>query len=52
MALQFGQWAALSYEPAAPYRYEPHLSILDVLMWLPPETVRAALKTNLTLLSI
>lgn len=50
IALQFAQWAPLAYEPAAPYRFEPHLSILDVLMWLPPDRVRAALRDNLTLL--
>ena len=40
--LRFTDLPALSYA-CAPYVYEPYLSILDVLMWCAPETVRAAL---------
>lgn len=46
--LSFAEVAEFSYEPA-PYRYEPHLSILDVLLWNEPERVANALRENLTL---
>jgi hypothetical protein len=43
VALTFAEFEALRYNPA-PYRYEPHLSIIDVLLWNAPQTVVAALR--------
>ncbi|CAN7154773.1 WbqC family protein [Trinickia sp. LjRoot230] len=48
VALQFAEVAAFAYDPA-PYRYEPHLSIIDVLLWNPPERVAQALRSHLAL---
>jgi len=48
VALEFADVAEFAYEPA-PFRYEPHLSIVDVLLWNAPERVAAALRSNLTL---
>jgi len=46
--LSFAEVTEFAYEPT-PYRYEPHLSILDVLLWNEPERVANALRENLTL---
>lgn len=46
--LRFAEVAEFAYDPA-PYRYEPHLSMLDVLLWNEPSRVAAALRENLTL---
>lgn len=46
--LMFAEVGEFAYDPA-PYRYEPHLSILDVLLWNEPGRVAAALRENLTL---
>ncbi|WP_206950686.1 WbqC family protein [Trinickia acidisoli] len=46
--LSFAEVAEFAYEPK-PYRYEPHLSILDVLLWNEPERIAKALRENLTL---
>lgn len=46
--LLFAEVAEFAYEPE-PYRYEPNLSILDVLLWNEPERVAAALRENITL---
>lgn len=43
--LRFAEFAEFSYDPA-PYRYEPHLSVLDVLLWNDPARVREALLQN------
>ncbi|WP_236715501.1 WbqC family protein [Pseudomonas sp. BMS12] len=43
--LQFLEFSEFRYD-TAPYVYEPGLSILDVLMWNPPQTVREALFRN------
>ncbi|RDU98389.1 hypothetical protein DWV00_13875 [Trinickia dinghuensis] len=48
--LSFAEVAEFAYEPT-PYRYEAHLSILDVLLWNEPELVAAALRENLTLVA-
>ena len=47
-ALEFADVAEFAYDPA-PFRYEPHLSIVDVLLWNAPKRVAAALRSNLTL---
>ena len=43
IALRFVEPPALRYD-CSPYAFVEHLSILDVLMWNPPETVAAALR--------
>jgi hypothetical protein len=48
--LSFAEVAEFAYEPG-PYRYEPHLSILDVLLWNEPERVAAALRENIELVA-
>jgi hypothetical protein len=48
VSLFFADMEEFVYEPS-PYRYVPHLSILDVLMWNPPGKVVEALKTKTTL---
>lgn len=50
VALSFAEVAEFAYEPK-PYRYEPHLSILDVLLWNEPQHVADALRKNLTLVA-
>jgi hypothetical protein len=42
--LSFLEMPVFTY-PTGPFDFEPHLSILDVLMWNPPDRVLAALKT-------
>lgn len=42
--LSFLEMPAVVYD-TTPYQFEPQLSILDVLMWNSPETVRGALRT-------
>lgn len=48
--LLFAEVAEFSYTPG-PYRYEPHLSIIDVLLWNEPERVAHKLRENLTLVA-
>lgn len=48
VTLEFADVAEFSYDPA-PFCYEPHLSIVDVLLWNAPERVADALRGNLTL---
>jgi hypothetical protein len=43
--LQFAEFDELRYEPA-PWRYEPHLSILDVLLWNDASQVADALRSH------
>ena len=43
--LQFAEFDELRYEPA-PWRYEPHLSILDVLLWNDASSVADALRSH------
>lgn len=42
--LRFLEMPAFVYE-TGPFEFEPHLSILDVLMWNPPDRVREAIGT-------
>lgn len=44
VALAFLSMAEFRYD-TKPFEFIPHLSIIDVLMWNSPETVRSALKT-------
>jgi hypothetical protein len=44
IGLSFVEMPPFIYD-TRPYRFEPHLSIVDVLMWNAPETVRRALRT-------
>ncbi|MCO4875762.1 WbqC family protein [Paraburkholderia caribensis] len=46
--LLFAEFGELRYDPA-PYKYEPHLSILDVLLWNPRERITQALREQTTL---
>lgn len=48
--LLFAEVAEFAYDPT-PFRYEPHLSILDVLLWNEPQRVAAALRENITLVA-
>ncbi|HVW53243.1 MAG TPA: WbqC family protein [Trinickia sp.] len=48
--LLFAEVAEFAYDPA-PFRYEPHLSMLDVLLWNEPLRVAAALRENVTLVT-
>jgi len=45
VALKFAEFEEFSYDPT-PYRYEPHLSVIDVLLWNAPDKVAAALRTQ------
>ena len=45
IALHFAQTTEFAYD-TAPYQYEPNLSILDVLMWNPPEVVIEAARNG------
>jgi hypothetical protein len=45
VALKFAEFDEFSYDPA-PYRYEPHLSVIDVLLWNAPDKVAAALSSH------
>ena len=47
ITLQFANTTEFAYN-TAPYQYEPYLSILDVLMWNPPEVVTEAVRNGLT----
>jgi hypothetical protein len=49
ITLYFAEFAEFAYA-TAPYTYEPHLSILDVMMWNSPESIHAHLKKGTTLL--
>jgi len=46
ISLFFAQPTEFAYK-TAPYQYEPYLSILDVLMWNPPEVVAEAARTRI-----
>lgn len=48
--LNFLQFSEFAYSTNR-YEYQPHLSILDVLMWNSPQQVRDALRTNCKILS-
>lgn len=48
--LLFAQFGELRYEPS-PFAYEPHLSILDTLLWTPREHIAQALRDNTTLIA-
>jgi hypothetical protein len=43
--LRFAEFEEFRYDPA-PYRYEAHLSIVDVLLWNSPQTVAGALRSH------
>lgn len=45
ISLQFAQPREFFYKPG-PYQYEPHLSILDVLMWTDPAAVAEAARSG------
>jgi hypothetical protein len=45
VALRFAEFGEFTYDPA-PYQYQPHLSIIDVLLWNAPETVAQALRSQ------
>lgn len=49
VSLYFAEFSEFKYE-TAPYTYEPHLSVLDVMMWNSPESIITSLKqgTHLT----
>lgn len=49
VALFFAEFEKFEYV-TTPYHYEPHLSILDVMMWNAPEYIVAALKNGITLI--
>lgn len=46
--LYFAEVSTFIY-PVKHYEYQPHLSILDVLMWNSPQEIRAAIATNVNL---
>lgn len=48
ISLQFAQPTEFVYD-TAPYQYEPYLSILDVLMWNPPDVVAEAVRSGLVI---
>lgn len=48
--LLFAGFGELRYDPA-PFKYEPHLSILDVLLWNSPERITQALREHTTLIA-
>lgn len=48
--LMFAEFDALAYD-TQPFTFEPHLSILDVLLWNSPDKVKTALRSHLTLTS-
>jgi hypothetical protein len=48
--LMFAEFEVLAYD-TQPFTFEPHLSILDVLLWNSPDQVNAALRSHLTLVS-
>lgn len=49
VSLNFSEFSEFKYI-TAPYQYEPHLSILDVMMWNSPEEITTAIKQGTTLL--
>jgi hypothetical protein len=49
ISLLFADFKEFEYA-TTPYRYEPHLSILDVMMWNASEDIVAALKRDTTLI--
>ncbi|TDN68006.1 WbqC family protein [Paraburkholderia sp. BL10I2N1] len=48
VSLRFAGFDEFTYDPA-PFRYEPHLSIIDVLLWNAPDKVAHALRSHVTL---
>jgi hypothetical protein len=48
VSLRFAAFDEFTYDPA-PYRYEPQLSIIDVLLWNAPDKVADALRSHVTL---
>lgn len=48
VALYFAEFSEFKYT-TKPYQYEPHLSILDVMMWNASDDIRNALKGNISL---
>ena len=51
ISLQFGQSNEFIYN-TSPYQYEPGLSILDVLMWNPPDVVAEEARNRLVIRNI
>jgi hypothetical protein len=50
VALRFAEFGEFTYDPA-PFQYQPHLSIIDVLLWNAPETVAEALRSQVQLVA-
>lgn len=48
MGLSFAKFESFDYS-TSPYSFEPHLSILDVMMWNSPEEIAQGIKAGLTL---
>lgn len=48
ITLQFAQPQEFTYE-TRPYEYTPHLSVLDVLMWSPPDAISEAVRSKVTI---
>ncbi|WP_287189473.1 WbqC family protein [Paraburkholderia sp.] len=48
VSLLFAGFDELKYEPS-PFQYEPHLSVLDVLLWNAPDKVARALRSHTVL---
>jgi hypothetical protein len=48
--LMFAEFEAFTYDTPF-YKFEPHLSILDVLLWNSPAEINEALRSHLTLVS-
>jgi hypothetical protein len=48
--LLFAEFGELRFDPS-PFTFEPHLSILDALLWLPPDDIARALRDNTTLIA-
>lgn len=51
ITLYFAEFAEFKYA-TLPYDYEPHLSILDAMMWNSPENIVAELKKGMTLIKV
>lgn len=49
ISLYFAEFSEFKYK-TPPYQYEPHLSVLDVMMWNSPAEIMAAIKQGTTLL--
>ncbi|WP_415391191.1 WbqC family protein [Porticoccus sp. Uisw_050_02] len=48
IALYFAEFSDFKYI-TKPYQYEPHLSVLDVMMWNSPDDIRNVLMDNISL---